>query len=172
MAEAGVDYIHVSGGTTVTVDRFISPMYYPAGGLIYLAEEIKKVVNIPIITVGSIYDPLFAEKVLQEGKADLVSMGRALIADPELPKKASEGRLEDIRPCIRCNQGCFSRLREFKTQRCTVNALVGRERRLAIITANAVKKVLVVGGGPAGMEAARVAAMGVIRLCCLKRKMN
>lgn len=159
LAEAGVDYIHVSGGTTVTVDKFISPMYYPPGGLVYLAEEIKKVVSIPIITVGSIYDPLFAEKVLQEGKADLVSMGRALIADPELPKKAAEGRMEDIRPCIRCNQGCFSRLREFKTQRCTANALVGREKRLEIIPASGVKKVLVVGGGPAGMESARVAAM-------------
>ncbi|MFX0198855.1 MAG: FAD-dependent oxidoreductase [Candidatus Hodarchaeota archaeon] len=159
IAEVGADYIHVSGGTTASVENFVSPMYYSPGGLVYLAEEIKKVVSIPIITVGSIYDPLFAEKILQQGKADLVSMGRALIADPELPKKAAEGRLEDIRPCIRCNEGCISRLRQFKTQRCTVNPLVGRERRLEIIPVNMPKKVLVVGGGPGGMEAARVASM-------------
>jgi NADPH-dependent 2,4-dienoyl-CoA reductase/sulfur reductase-like enzyme len=134
-------------------------MYYPPGGLVYLAEEIKKIVRVPIITVGSIADPAFAEKVLQEGKADLVSMGRALIADPELPKKVAEGRLEDIRPCIRCNEGCYRRLREFKTQRCTVNPLVGREKRLEVIPTNSPKNVLVVGGGPAGMEAASVAAL-------------
>lgn len=159
LAEGGADYIHVSGGTILTVDKFISPMYYPPGGLVYLAEEIKKNVKIPIITVGSIVDPLFAEKILQDGKADLVSMGRALIADPELPKKAAEGRLEDIRPCIRCNEGCYRRLREFKTQRCTVNPLVGREKRLEVIPANSPKNVLVVGGGPAGMEAAGIAAL-------------
>jgi 2,4-dienoyl-CoA reductase-like NADH-dependent reductase (Old Yellow Enzyme family)/thioredoxin reductase len=159
LAEGGADYIHVSGGTIVTVDKFISPMYYPPGGLVYLAEEIKKDVKLPIITVGSIVDPLFAEKILLDGKADLVSMGRALIADPELPKKAVEGRLEDIRPCIRCNEGCYSRLREFKTQRCTVNPLVGREKRLEVTPANSPKNILVVGGGPAGMEAASIAAL-------------
>ena len=159
IAEAGADYIHVSAGATVTVDKFISPMYYPPGGLVYLAQEIRKVVTIPVITVGSICDPLLAEEILKEGKADLVSMGRALIADPELPNKAAEGRLEDIRPCIRCNEGCYSRLREFKTQRCTVNPSVGRERRFEIISANSAKNILVVGGGPGGMEAARVAAI-------------
>ncbi len=111
-----------------------------------------------MIAVGS-HDVKTAEKALQEGNADLIALGRTLVADPELPKKLSEGREEDMRPCIRGNEGCLSRFILGQTQRCEVNPAVGREREFRIVPAVDKKKAMVVGGGAAGMEAARVAAL-------------
>jgi len=121
------------------------------------------VVKIPVITVGQIKTPEFAEKVLEQKKADFVAVGRALIADPEWPKKAAEGKDEEIRKCISCNIGCIGGYVFCDLyMRCTVNPVVGREREdgwVHLRPAEKKKKVMVVGAGPGGMEAARVAAL-------------
>ncbi len=132
-------------------------MSVPRGAFVYLAEEIKKVVNIPVATAYRVNDPWLAERIVAEGKADLVGLARALIADPEFPNKAREGRPEDIRPCIACCR-CLDLILEGQPLACTVNARVGKEREYSIQPAPKPKTVFVVGGGPAGMEAAGVAA--------------
>jgi len=159
LEERGIDYLHVSGGIIEVGEHFVIPMYFPKGYLLHLAEGIKQAVKIPVVAVGAIHDPSLAEESLKKKRADLIAMGRALIADPELPRKIQSGRPEDIRTCLRCNEGCSSRVRRGKTQRCAVNAEVGRERTLRIHPASKPKQVCVIGGGPAGMEAARVLAL-------------
>lgn len=111
-----------------------------------------------------------ARAILQKKQADLIAMGRALIADPELPNKIHSGRLEDIRTCLRCNEGCSSRVRQSKTQRCAVNAAVGRERQLRLHPVSKPKRVCVIGGGPAGMEAARVLALRKHRVTLIEKE--
>jgi len=159
MMQRYVNAIDVSAGLRETAYRATQPMALPRGCLVPLAEGIKSAVNVPVIAVGRINDPVLAEEILSQGKADLVAMGRALIADPELPRKAMEGRLEDIRRCIACVNGCSERLMLGLRISCDVNAAMGKERDYAIRRAERRKKVVVVGGGPAGMEAARVAAL-------------
>jgi 2,4-dienoyl-CoA reductase-like NADH-dependent reductase (Old Yellow Enzyme family)/thioredoxin reductase len=131
----------------------------PPGGFAYLAEEIKKVVKVPVAASNRINSPEVAERILSEGKADLITMGRPLIADPELPNKALSGRLDEIRPCISCNQGCFDRLFRGLDTQCLVNPEAGREREYSIKPVEKPKRVLIAGGGPGGMEAARVTAL-------------
>lgn len=155
---AGVDILNVSGSIGETDHLCEAPMAVSPGYMVHLAEAIKKTVNIPVITVGRINNPTFAEKILKDGKADLVAMGRALIADPELPRKTFENKLEDVRRCIACNQGCIYRLMLGLRVKCTVNAEVGKERDFKLTLAKP-KKILIAGGGPAGMEAARVSAL-------------
>jgi len=157
LEEAGVNYIHVSAGIHESMHHMVQPTYLPRGYLIHLAKEIKDVVNVPVIAVGSI-DPELGDQVLKDGKADMVSMGRTLIADPEIPKKLAEDRMEDVRPCIRCNE-CSASFREGKSLRCGVNAAAGREGECIIEPVREKKKVLIVGGGVAGLEAARIAAL-------------
>jgi 2-enoate reductase len=125
--------------------------------MVYLADAIKKEVNVPVITVGSL-DASSAEYALSQKKADLAALGRALIADPELPNKLMSGHPEDILPCCRGNEGCFSRFYLGQSMRCELNPACGRERAYSL-KANTPKRVVVVGGGIAGMEAARVAAL-------------
>jgi 2,4-dienoyl-CoA reductase-like NADH-dependent reductase (Old Yellow Enzyme family)/thioredoxin reductase len=170
MEEKGIDYLHVSGGITEVGERFVIPMYFPQGSLVRLAEGIKRAVKVPVIAVGAIHDPLLAEETLKDKRADLIAMGRALIADPELPGKIQSGRLEDIRACLRCNEGCSSRIRQGKTQRCAVNAEAGRERTLRIHPAAKPKRVCVIGGGPAGMEAARILALRKHRVTLVEKE--
>jgi len=166
MVEAGADAIDVSAGAgmpvSTTYKRFMSsipPMYFPRGCLVHLAEGIKKAVNVPVIAVGRINNPELAERILEEGKADLIGLGRELLADPEFPRKAAEGRVDDIRMCTGCNV-CIDRvLYRLLDARCSINAALGREEQFTIKPAGFAKKVLIVGGGPAGMEAARVAAL-------------
>jgi len=124
------------------------------GTLVPLAEKVRSAVGVPVIAVGAIHDPDLAEEVLREGKADLIAVGRALIADADLATKIGEGQAETIRPCVRCMEGCVNRQPLFLDQRCAVNPEVGRERDLKIIKAAAPKRALVIGGGPGGMEAA------------------
>lgn len=163
-AEAGADAFDITAGTRETPWWDDAIYFRPDGLLVPLAEAIKKVVNIPVITVGKIGDPQFAEKILQEGKADFIAMGRALLADPELPNKAKEGRFDDIRRCIYCNncrRGLFDReklKKEGRVLSCTVNPELLREREFVLKPAASPKKVMVIGGGLAGMESARVLA--------------
>ncbi len=155
---AGVDHIDVSAGTyessaliTPSMEAAIAPNADVAG-------EIKKSVGIGVSVVGRIMDPDTAEEILRSGRADFVTMGRALHADPYLPQKALKGRAEDIRPCIGCLK-CSDLLGTGGPVLCTVNSRAGQEEETRIQPAGAVKDVLVVGGGPAGLEAARVAAL-------------
>lgn len=156
LEEVGVDYIETSSGTYESMHHMIQPIYLPHGYLAHLAEGIKKVVAIPTIAVGSI-DVKEGERILQEGIADLVAMGRSLVADPEIPKKVGQQRLEDVRVCIRCME-CRAQLDGLKSLRCAVNAAVGREGE-EIKPAEKKKKVLIIGGGVAGMEAARISSL-------------
>ncbi|MDH5419214.1 MAG: FAD-dependent oxidoreductase [Candidatus Bathyarchaeota archaeon] len=156
---AGVDALHISGGIYDSpVPVGTAPMALPRGHMVHLAAGIKQVVNVPVIAVGRINDPELAEKILQEGKADLISMGRALLADPELPKKAATGALDDIRRCTACDE-CIARLFFNEDVACSVNAALGKEEEYKIRKAKVSKRILIVGGGPAGMEAARVSAL-------------
>ena len=129
----------------------------PQGGFAYLAEGIKSAVRIPVMAAYRIVNPMVAEDILAQGKADLVGMARAFLADPELANKAREGRLEDIRPCIACCR-CLDLVLHDQPPRCSVNPRMGRETEYAVEPAATRKKVFVVGGGAAGMEAARLAA--------------
>ena len=156
---AGADALEIDAGCYETWYWAHPTTYQPSGLMVDVAEATKKVVKIPVIAIGKLGYPELAEKVLQEGKADFICLGRALFADPEWPNKVKEGRLEDIRPCIGDNEGCIGRLFDSKYTSCTVNPTNGMERELALKPAEKKKSVLVVGGGPGGMEAARVAAL-------------
>lgn len=154
-----IDYIHVSAGVYESpVFRVSAPTYVPPGELIPLASQMKKAVDIPVIAVGS-FNPKLAERVLQQGDADLIAFGRALIADPYMPNKLAEGREKDIRPCIRGNEGCVSGFKKGCAMRCEVNPACGREAHYRIRKVQMPKRVLIVGGGVSGMEAARIAAL-------------
>jgi 2,4-dienoyl-CoA reductase-like NADH-dependent reductase (Old Yellow Enzyme family)/thioredoxin reductase len=156
----GVAAIHMSGGIHHTTIHEVSPMGMSLAHNVWAAEATKKAVSIPVIASGSINLPALAESILEEGKGDLIGLGRPLWADPQWPLKAREGRPEDIRPCIRCNDGCLARGDHIaNTVRCTVNVALCREAEFEITPAKHPMKVAVVGGGPAGMEAARVAAL-------------
>jgi 2,4-dienoyl-CoA reductase-like NADH-dependent reductase (Old Yellow Enzyme family)/thioredoxin reductase len=158
LEDAGINYIHVSAAIYESSVHMCQPHYMERAHLVHLAEGIKKMVTIPVVTVGS-HDIYTAERALQERKADLVAMGRALIADPELPKKLALGKLDDIVPCLRQQEGCLTTADTGQPMRCEVNPACGRESDFRIILAVNRKSVLVVGGGIAGMEAARIAAM-------------
>ncbi len=160
VADTGkVDYISVSAGTYESVVKIYPLMYSEKGCLLHLAEGVKKLSgNVPVIAVGAI-DAETGEKALLEGKADMVAIGRGLIADPELPKKIAAGQLKNIRPCIRCNEACFTNIASGRPMRCAVNPVCGREKEYQVRKAGKKKKVMVIGGGIAGMEAARLAAL-------------
>lgn len=173
--ESGADAIHVSAFGFGTYNRILQPeqIFYPeapkplgkgldaskkgAGGLTLLAAGIKKVVSIPVITVGRL-DPMLGETVLRQGRADFVAFGRCLMADPEIILKVMEGRTEDIRRCTACLV-CLDNYLAGRPVVCRVNAALGREREYVVRPAERKKRVIVVGSGPAGMEAARVAAL-------------
>lgn len=158
LADAGVDCIDVTMGIVESYHKAMPPMCIPRAAYVHLAQGIKEAVNIPVITVGRINDPRLAEQILEEEKADLVAMGRALFADPELPHKARRGDFEDIVPCIACNRCEMATSRNVRV-RCTVNPSLGRERDYPLDAAKEPKRLLVIGGGPAGMTAATVAAL-------------
>jgi 2,4-dienoyl-CoA reductase-like NADH-dependent reductase (Old Yellow Enzyme family)/thioredoxin reductase len=162
LEEAGVDLLHVSAGINESppgMARVIPFMDAPRGCYAHLAEEVKRQVDVPVIAVGRINTPEAAEEILNRDKADLVAVGRGLIADPQWVAKAAGGTEQEIRTCIGCNQGCMERLIQEKPITCIYNPSVGREEDLPLKPAPAPKRVLVVGGGPGGMEAARVAGI-------------
>jgi 2-enoate reductase len=165
LEKAGVDALHVDGGCYEVWYRVIPCMYEPAACQIALSEAVKKVVRIPVIAHGKLGNPLVAEKVIEEAKADFVGLGRPLLADPEWTEKVRQRRLDDIRPCIGDNEGCLRRTYEMKYLSCTVNPATGMEREYVLTPAAKRKLVLVIGGGPAGLEAARIAALRGHEVC-------
>lgn len=156
LQSSGTDVIHCSSGTYESGLKSIEPASYAQGWRIYLAEAVKKVVDIPVIGGGMIRDPRVANQIIADGQADFVFLGRPLIADPQWPQKVRENRVEEIRPCINCNN-CINQNFKGLSVRCTVNPYTGRERYLANrqLVGNNLRAV-VVGGGPAGMQAALV----------------
>ena len=157
-AEAGVDAVHVSAyGNPSSGAAFTeAPLVHKPCGYVDYAARIRRQLKVPVIAVGRI-EPQEADKIIAKGQADFIAMGRKLLADPHLPKKLLEGRPEDIRPCVYCYT-CVSQIFLNQPIKCTVNPAVGREQEFALQPAARKRRVLVVGGGPAGMEAARVAA--------------
>lgn len=135
------------------------PTYQEHGVLVPYVAELKKVVRVPVLVAGRMEIPELAERTLQEGKADMVTIGRGLLTDPYWVQKLRTGRAKHIRPCIGCHEGCLGRIFLARPLSCAVNPTVGRERLYALEPVRDPRKVLIVGGGPAGMEAARAAAL-------------
>lgn len=153
----GIDAFHISGGDHHQMIHQVSPMAMPRCYNTWAAAEIKKAVSVPVIASGSITLPELAEEIIASGRGDFVGLGRPLWADPEWPLKAEEGRPEDIRPCIRCNEGCLERtFFNYKAITCAVNPTISREGELEITEAAKKRNIAVVGAGPAGLEVARV----------------
>ncbi|KJS67306.1 MAG: NADH:flavin oxidoreductase [Peptococcaceae bacterium BICA1-7] len=157
LEKAGADCFNVTGGWHETrVPQITGDL--PRGGFAYLASGVKAAVSVPVIASNRINDPEVAERILISGQADMVNIGRPMIADPHFANKAQNGRHKSIRKCLACNQGCMDMVFSAQEVHCAVNPLAGREYEISVEPAASARKVLVIGGGPAGMEAALTAA--------------
>lgn len=153
----GVDVLHASGGHHALMEYEVSPWFVPRAPHRWGWERIAEAVSVPVIASGSLVSPEVAGEVLASGSADYVSLGRAMLADPDWTRKAREGRLLDITPCIRCNDGCLHRgLNSGRSTGCSVNPRMGEEYRHPVEPAPVPRRVAVVGGGPAGLSASAV----------------
>lgn len=161
LVEDGVDMLHVAQANhTGNMADTIPPMgVQPYGFFVRIAGDIKKAVNVPVSAVGRIVDAEMAERVIESGMADIVAMGRPLLADPDWGTKIAAGKACDIRRCISCNKGCTDAIQNRQFLSCVLNAENGYENSRSIQPAEQKKKIAVLGGGPAGLEAARVAAL-------------
>ncbi len=157
LEKAGIDVVQVSAGCDATPEWISQPMLMERGCLVDSAWSIRKAVDIPVMCVGRINGPFLAEEILSDGKADLVCMGRALLADPDMPIKARQERFDDIRRCVACNT-CINSIFKKGRVECLINPELTREQELDIVPARGRKRVVVVGGGPGGAEAAWTAA--------------
>jgi mycofactocin system FadH/OYE family oxidoreductase 2 len=157
----GVDFVDVSVGAYASLPLIIAPMYVPLGFAVPYAAAIKDVVDVPVFAIHRIKEPVQAEEILRNGQADMVAMTRATICDPDLPRKAREGREDEIRNCVACNQGCWGRAMQALPIGCALNPWAGHEGdpEWEVVPTKKRKSVIVVGGGPGGAEAARVAAL-------------
>jgi len=160
LVEAGADCLSISTGVYDNLFSYlIAPMGVEPGLNVEAAAKIKKAVNVPVIVVGKLNDPYIAESVLENNKADIIAIGRGLICDPELPNKIKDGKIDDIRWCISCNQGCIDKLlMTGGGVSCLMNPEAGREAEIKREKVENPKKVLIAGGGPAGLEAALTAS--------------
>lgn len=156
LEDCGLDALHVSRAVHIKDEYMWAPTVIHGGFSAELVTEIKNSVSIPVITVGRYTEPQFAELMVRQGRADLVAFGRQSLADPEMPLKAQEERLEDMTPCIACLQGCVANMYAGKPICCLTNPQLGREVE-GIPSAEKAKKVYVIGGGVAGMYAAYIA---------------
>ncbi len=156
LEQDGVDCISVSSGNWRSLHVTLAPMWVPRGYLVRLASRIRAHVSVPVIAVGRLNDPDDARRVLLDGHADLIAIGRGLIADPDWAAKVADGRPDDVRPCIACN-ACVDLVGPGGQIRCAVNPAVGRDHAWDPRPADPPRRVTVVGSGPAGLEAARVA---------------
>jgi 2,4-dienoyl-CoA reductase-like NADH-dependent reductase (Old Yellow Enzyme family)/thioredoxin reductase len=159
LEKAGVDAFNVDVGAYEAMDYVFPPSYIGEGCMTYVCSYAREAVNVPILTAGSL-NPDNALELIESGTVDMVNFGRALLADPQLPVKLMANHPEDVRPCLRCNEFCIGRfLNQNTTISCAVNAQVMQEHRFALHPTRSPKKVVIIGAGPAGMEAARVAAI-------------
>jgi 2,4-dienoyl-CoA reductase-like NADH-dependent reductase (Old Yellow Enzyme family)/thioredoxin reductase len=168
LEKEGADALHISACNAASGYLNHPPYYVEEGVFVHLAAAVKSEVDIPVITVGRIRNPVMADQIIQDQKADLVSMGRALLADPHLPEKAKQGRFDEIIPCISCNK-CIQTLR-VDSVRCSVNPETGNETQLRYSKADRFKKVWVVGAGPGGLKAAEIAALRGHQVKIFERK--
>lgn len=159
LEEAGFDALHVDAGCYESHYWPHPPIYQKHGCMVDMAKRTKELVSIPVIAVGRLDDAEIAQKTVEEGSADIVAIGRGLLADPLWANKLKHGDSEDIKPCIGCYEGCFEAYSRFKSISCAVNPASGRESAYRLQRAVKAKNVTVIGGGVAGMEAARVAAL-------------
>ena len=158
MAEAGIDALDIAAGNYETLHLMAGGRESIPAYNAQAAYELKSAVDLPVIVAGRINDPLIAEDLVESGKADFVALGRTSLADPEFPRKVQEGRLDEIAPCIACSQGCAGNLFTAQPITCLVNPFCGKGGILRADPAQTPKKVMIVGGGPAGLLAAWVAA--------------
>jgi len=152
-----IDWLNFSTGQTEMLH--VPPMFFQLGAFRYLAAGLREAVDLPILHAGRINDPVLAEQILADGHADMVGMCRACIADPEMPNKTKEGKLDEIRHCIGCVEACVRPYFIALPLSCAINTEAGNEVAMAIVPATTKKKVTVIGGGAAGLETARVAAL-------------
>ena len=172
-ATGGIDYICVKAATYFEANQNVPDMQHPKLIWASLAAAVKEAVSIPVIAVGRINEPADAVSVLERGQADMVAMTRQQIADPETARKMRDGRVEEIRRCIGCNQGCIDRLFKMTSATCVHNPAAGYELELGIgtlETAAEPRRIVVVGGGPAGMKAAEIAARRGHQVVLLERR--
>lgn len=168
LVEAGPDYLDVTTGVLEAIHILIPILYQPRGSMIHYGEEIRKYVKVPVAGGGKVCDPLLAERLVEENRLDAVYVGRQLFADPDFPKKYFEGRRDDIRKCLSCDV-CTLRLFNQWEVKCSVNPDFGPYKNQPLERAKRPRKVLVVGGGVAGMEAGRLASqMGHEVILCEK----
>ncbi|MBI9087340.1 MAG: FAD-dependent oxidoreductase [Desulfobacterales bacterium] len=155
--KAGIDAVNVTGGWHETsVPQLTTDV--PPGVFLYLAKGIREKVSVPVFASNRLGNPEKAERALRDGACDMICWGRPLIADPDLPNKVRNGQMDEIVPCIACNQGCFDSIFSVSSVYCVLNPMAGKEDDYALRPTEKKKKILVVGGGPAGMEFALTAA--------------
>ncbi|ACS85566.1 oxidoreductase [Musicola paradisiaca] len=159
LEEAGYDAFNGDVGSYDSWYWAHPPMYQDKGLYLPYNEILKRILNVPVITAGRMENPDLASAAILNGQTDMIALGRPLLADAEIPNKIKAGKFHKVRPCLSCQEGCMGRLAKFAAISCAVNPACGREKDYAIGKADHAKNVLIIGGGPAGCEAARVAAL-------------